>query len=35
VRLLLAVALWWTCAAQAQSTFTVRVLTPEMALKAA
>lgn len=34
-RLLLAVALWWVCAAQAQATFPVRVLTPETALKAA
>ena len=35
MRLLLAVALGWASAAQAQSTFTVRVLTPETALKAA
>ena len=31
----LALALWWSCAAQAQATFSVKVLTPETALKAA
>lgn len=31
----LALALWWSCAAQAQATFTVKILTPETALKAA
>ena len=31
----LALVLWWSCAAQAQATFTVKVLTPETALKAA
>lgn len=35
MRRLLALALWWACAAQAQGTYTVRVLTPETALKAA
>ena len=32
---LLGLALWWACAAQAQGTYTVKVLTPETALKAA
>ena len=31
----LALALWWSCAAQAQATFSVKLLTPETALKAA
>jgi len=35
VRRVLGLALWWACAAQAQATFTVKVLTPETALKAA
>jgi uncharacterized protein GlcG (DUF336 family) len=35
VRSLLALALCWACGAQAQATFSVRVLTPETALKAA
>jgi uncharacterized protein GlcG (DUF336 family) len=35
VRRILALTLWWACAAHAQGTFTVKVLTPETALKAA
>jgi len=35
VRSVLALTLCWACAAQAQGTFTVKVLTPETALKAA
>jgi uncharacterized protein GlcG (DUF336 family) len=35
VKRILALALWWACAAQAQGTFSVKVLTPETALKAA
>jgi uncharacterized protein GlcG (DUF336 family) len=34
-RRFLFLALWWGCAAHAQATFTVKVLTPETALKAA
>jgi uncharacterized protein GlcG (DUF336 family) len=35
VRRVLALALWWTCSAQAQGTHAIKVLTPETALKAA
>jgi uncharacterized protein GlcG (DUF336 family) len=35
VRHVLALALWWVCAAQAQGTHAIKVLTPETALKAA
>jgi len=35
VRRALALALWWTCAAHAQGTYAIKVLTPETALKAA
>ena len=35
MRSVLALTLCWACAAQAQGTFTVKVLTPETALKAA
>ena len=35
MRRVLALTLWWACAAHAQGTFTVKVLTPETALKAA
>jgi uncharacterized protein GlcG (DUF336 family) len=35
VKRVLAFALWWSCVAQAQATLTVKVLTPETALKAA
>jgi uncharacterized protein GlcG (DUF336 family) len=35
VKRVLALTLWWSCAAQAEATFTVKVLTPETALKAA
>jgi uncharacterized protein GlcG (DUF336 family) len=35
VKRVLALALWWSCAAQAQATFTVKILTPETALKSA
>ena len=35
MRRILALTLWWACSAHAQGTFTVKVLTPETALKAA
>ena len=35
MRRVLALALWWACAAQAQGTHAIKVLTPETALKAA
>ena len=35
MRRILALTLWWACTAHAQGTFTVKVLTPETALKAA
>ena len=35
MRRALALALWWTCAAHAQGTYAIKVLTPETALKAA
>ena len=35
MRHVLALALWWVCAAQAQGTHAIKVLTPETALKAA
>ena len=35
MRRILALTLWWACTAHAQGTFTVKLLTPETALKAA